>query len=109
MIDLLFQFANEFILVRIEGSKVLFSNTAFGNKMTTIDGLKLDYKGVCREFPDLETNPDWKKIAIERFKNKINGMSSEEDISNYIIEDLRKHGYIPKSKQRKGFRIEKIK
>lgn len=108
MIDLFFQLANEFIIIRIEGNKILFGNSSYGAKMSTIEGLKLNYNGVCREFPDLETRDDWKEEAIERFKDKIKSMKNEEEISSYLIQDLKKYGYIPKLKQKKGFRVEKI-
>ena len=71
-------------------------------------GLKLNYSGTIKEFPDLKDNLDWRKIAIERFKKRIREMNNEEEISQYIINDLKKYGYIPKLKQKKGFRIQRI-
>lgn len=108
MIDIFFEFMNEFILVRIEGSNVQFANTTYNNNLATIDGLKLNQQGVIKEFPDLKDNVEWRRIAITRFKDKIKTLETEEKISDYIITDLRKYGYIPKYKQRKGFRIIKI-
>jgi hypothetical protein len=108
MIDLFFQFGNEFILVKVDGSNVRFGSSEQGSQLATIDGLKLDYLGVVKEFPDLEDNPGWKRIATERFKENIKRMNNEDEVSNYIINDLKKYGYIPKLKQRKGFRVEKI-
>lgn len=108
MIDVFFQFGNEFILVKIDGTNVRFANSVFGSQLATIDGLQLDYKGVIKEFPDLEDNPEWKKIAIMRFKNNIREMRNEDEISNYIINDLKKYGYVAKLKQRQGFRPERI-
>ena len=104
MIELMFELGSEVVFVRIEGHKVLFGNASFGNQMTDISGLKLDYKGVCREFPDLEVRDDWKEEAVIRFKEKIKEMKTEDEVSNYIIDELTKHHYVPKSKRRDGFR-----
>ena len=109
MIDLFFQHLNEFVLVRIDGHKILFGNTNYKGQLASIDGLKLNHNGVINEFPDLIGNNSWRDIAIQRFKDKIKDMSNEEEIAIYVIDDLKKHNYIPKLKQKKGFRIEKIK
>ena len=69
----------------------------------------MNYKGTIKEFPDLKNNDNWKKIARERFKEKIKSFNSEEDIADYLINDLKKVGYVPLLKQKKGFRMEVIK
>ena len=109
MISLWFDFAGEKILVVINKNNVLFGNSAFGAKLATIDGLKLDYTGVVKEFPDLELKENWKEEAIKRFKEKVALMETEDEKAQYIIEDLKEYGYIPLFKQKKGFRIQKIK
>lgn len=109
MIDIIFTYFNETILVRINGYKVLFGNNLYGAKMAEIDGLKLSQSGVIKEFPDLKDDKDWRKKAIERFKWKIKDMSCEEEIYEYLVNDLKKYGYIPRIKQRVGFRPERIK
>lgn len=109
MITLIFEYIGEKTLVHIDGKNVSFGNTAFGNQLVPIEGIRLDYNGVCREFPDLETRKDWREEAIKRFKDKINKMTNEKEISDYIIEDLKKFGYRPLSKQINGFRIQKLK
>ena len=109
MIDIIFNYFNDTILVRVEGNKVLFGNTAYGNKMSTIDGLKLSQSGVLKEFPDLKDNLEWRKIAIQRFKEKIEKMKSENEVTDYVIADLSKYGYVPRYKQRQGHRPERIK
>lgn len=109
MIDLIFHLGSEIILVRIEGNRIMLGNTIYGGQMATIDGLQLSYEGVIKEFPDLKGESNWKKEAIFRFKNKINEMKNEDEIAEYIIEDLKKYGYVPKLKQKKGFRMEKIR
>jgi D-mannonate dehydratase len=108
MITILFGFGNEKILVKIEGTQVTFANTIFGAQQTTIDGLQLSYEGVIKEFPDLKEDKEWKKKAIERFKEKISNFNTEQERANYIIEDLRKYGYVPERKQINGFRPQKI-
>lgn len=108
MIDLLFYFGTEIIFVRIEGTMVTFGNSGFGAKMAVIDGLRLDYAGVLREFPDLKGNENWRSLAIERFKEHIKTLPTELERACYIEEDLKKYGYKPFMRQRAGFRPERI-
>jgi hypothetical protein len=108
MIQLIFEFLGDVELVIVDGHKVLFGNTSFGSKLATIDGLQLDYNGVIREFPDLELEKDWRKIAIERFKKKINEFPSERDVALYVVDELKKFGHIPIKMQMDGFRWRKI-
>ena len=70
--------------------------------------MNISKEGVEKEFPDLEGDVEWRKKAIERFKKKIFDFKTEEERAEYIIEDLRKFGYIPERKQKEGFRPEKI-
>ena len=109
MIDVLFKFANNHILVTVKNKKVYFANTESGNKQSEIDGLKLDHGGVIREFPDLQNNTNWRDEAIKRFKDKIETMESEDEIVIYVVEELKKFGYEPMYKQKKGFRPQLIK
>lgn len=104
MIDLIFQHANEMVIVRIKGHDITFGSTIYGARMANIEGLRLDFNGTIREFPDLKEDLEWRSKAIKRFKEKINELSDEEKIADYIIYELRTKGYIPKLKQRAGFR-----
>ena len=108
MIIILFRFANEKILVTIKGNIVTFANTMYGAKECEIDGLQLNRQGVIKEHPDLKDNPNWKNEAIKRFKDKINSFSNENQIAEYIINDLKGHGYIPEKIQKGGFRPKAI-
>jgi len=107
-IGVVFEYAAEPVEVRVIGTNILFRTMTSGGWIT-IDNIKLNYSGVVREFPDLEKDDDWKEKAIERFKDKIKKFNTEMERANYITEDLRKHGYIPRFRQRAGFRPEKIK
>ncbi len=109
MIQLMFDFASEKILVVITGSKVMFGNTGFGAVLAEIDGLKLNYEGVIREHPDLELSEDWDLEAKKRFKEEVRSMKNEEQIAEYVTNELKPHGYKLFSKQRQGFRVEKPK
>lgn len=108
MIHIMFEFLNEKTLIEVNGEKVYFSHESFGNVKTEIDNLKLSKSGVIKEFPDLKDNEEWKEIAIKRFKDKIKQLNNEDERTNYIIEDLKKYGYKPLYKQKKGFRIQRI-
>lgn len=109
MIDLIFYFGSEIILVRVQGNSVQFGNSFYGPRLASIEGLKLNYTGVIKEFPDLKDNSNWRMEAIGRFKDRIKDYKSEKDVADYIIQDLKKFGYVPKFKQVAGFRREVIK
>lgn len=109
MIEILFTFGTETILVVIKGEQILFGNTGYGCQLATIDGLQLDYLGVCKEFPDLEGKNNWKEESIKRFKEKIKSFKTEQERADYIIQDLKKFGYIPVQIKKQGFRSKKIK
>ena len=102
-LDILFEYASEPVQVRVMGVNAFFK-TVSSMDWITIDSIKLDYAGVVREFPDLETRKDWKEEAIKRFKKKMTELKTEMERAKYIMEDLKKHGYIPRYTQKKGFR-----
>ena len=108
MITILFSKNNENIFVIIENKVVKFSSTSYGSKVYGIEGLKLDYNGVIKEFPDLENEENWRDEAIKRFNNKIKEFETEDEIASYVISDLKMHNFIPISKIKKGFRNVKI-
>lgn len=108
MIEIMFSRANEVVVVRITGHKVEFGNTTFGAKLGTIEGLKLDYTGTVREFPDLMDDLDWRVKAIERFKAHIKKLDNENNIMKYIIDELGKHGYKAHYYQKAGGRPVKL-
>jgi len=108
MEELIFHFGNDVVFVRIDNANILFGNTSQGAMIAPLQFLKLSKAGVIKEHPDLENNPDWQKEAVRRFKEKIISLPNEKARGDYIIEDLKKHGYIPKFRQKKGFRVEKI-
>ena len=109
MIEVILYFGQDIIMVRIQGHRVTFVNSSYGGVESTIEGLKLSKSGVIKEYPDLKDKEDWKEQAILRFKQKIKELNQEEAICEYIIMDLKKFGYVPKFKQKQGFRREKIK
>ncbi len=109
MINLLFGFGNDKVLISVNENQVYFSNTAYGTQKAPIEGLNISKEGVVKEFPDLEGDVEWRLKAIQRFKEKISSFKTEKEKAEYIIEDLRKFGYIPEQIQKEGFRPEKIK
>lgn len=108
MIDLLFHFAGDAILVRVDGTNILFGNTSQGPMMAPLQNLRLSREGVIKEFPDLKDDPEWNEKAVKRFREKIKSLTTESARAKYIIEDLKNYGYIPKYKQIKGHRVEVI-
>ena len=93
----------------INGKNILFGKSINEGLLAPIDKLQLSKSGVIKEFPDLEGNDNWRSIAIERFKAKIESMNSETDITKYVVNDLAKFGYKPLKMIRQGFRAKSIK
>lgn len=108
MIGIIFSYANEVVEVRVDNSNVFF-RTSNSQQFADITGLRLSKSGVIKEFPDLKDREDWKKIAQDRFKEKIKNLETEESRVEYIIKDLNKFGYVPRYMQKAGFRPVKIK
>ena len=107
MIGIIFEYGSNRVEIRIEGANCFFRTSAFQN-FVTIDKIKLDKKGVIKEFPDLKDNKDWRLKAIERFKEKIKNMKNEDERVIYVIDDLTKFGYKPLFLQKKGSRPVKL-
>lgn len=108
MMELVFTFGSDIVFVRVEGTNIQFGNSSQGAFIAPIQNLKLSQEGAIKEFPDLVNDKMWKEKAIERFKDKIKALQTEEERCKYIIEDLKKFGYTPKYKQKKGHRPERI-
>lgn len=108
VIGIIFQFASELLQVNIDGTNVLFRTSGTNGAWATIDNLKLDYAGVCREHPDLKDSKYWREEAIKRFKDKIKQMKTEKERVDYIIKDLNKFGYKGLYTQKQGFRPVKL-
>jgi len=102
MIQACFHLAGDQIIVEVSGTNVMFLKS--GEGLSPIDGLKLSYEGVIKQFPDLKDKDDWRKIAISRFKEHIKDLPSETTRIKYIIEDLIQHNYVCKYIQRQGNR-----
>ena len=105
MIGIIFKYGSEVVKVDVFGKNILFT---VGMMKATIDGLQLDYNGVCKEFPDLAIEENWRQKAIDRFKEKMANMKTEKERAEYLVEDLKKVGYIPLYIQKGGFRPIKI-
>lgn len=109
MIDIILYYETEIVFVRVAGYIVKFAASTYGNRWTDISGLKLNKDGAIKLFPDLADREDWKQEAINRFKEHIKSLRNENEICDYVANELRSCGYIPKYKQRVGFRREIIK
>lgn len=106
MIGVIFQLGGEVIETRIEGTQVYFRSSTYGTNFVPFDNLYLSKEGVLQEFPDLEGDEFWKMKAVQRFKEEMKRLGNEEKICKYLIDDLRKYGYVAKYKQKSGFRPE---
>jgi hypothetical protein len=108
MINIEFLFNSQIVVVRISGKELFFCNNPNGF-FAPIDKLKFSRQGVLKEFPDLKDNKEWRKIALDRFKDKINSMNSEIEITKYLVNDLVKFGYKPLRFTKQGSRTKNIK
>lgn len=102
-----FSLAGEQIEVIVKNEELLFRDSAT-QITTTIEGLKLSKSGALKEFPDLKNNNEWKKIVIEKLKDKIKSFKTENQRMFYVKEELIKWGYEPKFWQRAGHRPKKF-
>jgi hypothetical protein len=108
MIKGTFRLASELIDVVVKGNDIMFVDV-HTNTITSINGLKISYNGVIKEFPELEDNDNWKKIALERFKEHIKSFKLEREKLDYIKVELKNHGYEPLFIQQAGHRTKKFK
>lgn len=102
---LTFEKMGEITEINIMGHNLLFS--CGHRQLATIDGLKLDYEGVIKEYPELKDAKDWRIKAIVRFKEKIKTLKGEKEVAKYLVEDLLKHHYKLINAQQDGFRATK--
>lgn len=107
-IQLVFQQGSDRTAIRIIGENVLFIDLQT-NTVAPIEGLNLNKQGTIKEYPDLKGNPEWKKIAIQRFVDKVKSFKTEEERANWLIEEMKQMGYTGLYKQKMGFRTTKIK
>jgi len=108
MIRAVFRLGGDIQEVVVRGKELLFYDNN-SRMMTTIDGLKLSREGCIKEFPDLKEDKEWRRKAIERFKEKLKSFKSEMEILNYAKKELENSGYKPLFYQRAGFRPKKFK
>ena len=96
----------DIINVVIDDNNTMFCDSS--GVITTIEGLRLSKSGVIKEHPDLENDENWKKKSIERLKEHIKKLKTENNKINYVKDELQKHGYRPLFKQRGGWRPQKF-
>lgn len=101
-----FQMGGEQTTIVIDGSNLMFTDES--GTITTIEGLKLDYLGVLREFPELEGDKEWRKKTIELFKERYKLLKNEKDRLDYVREELTKFGWTPLFWQRWGWRPQRF-
>lgn len=107
-IKCVFKLGGDIIEVIYGNEGLIFYDVSSG-VATTIEGLKLNRTGVIKEFPDLENDSEWRKKAIDRFKEKVKSFRTEEEVISYIQLELTKYGYQALYKQKAGHRVTKIK
>lgn len=109
MIELFFIYGSDIAWIIIRGNSVKFRQSSSGNYEADIEGLNISKEGVIKEHPDLKNNPLWKEEAIKRFKEHIKSLPTETAVADYLIEDLKKYGYILKRINQGGMRPKNFK
>ena len=107
-----FVLADTIIRVKIEGNNITFSDVSTNYQtFVPLECLKLSVAGIIKDHPDLlgKSDVEIKKEGLKRFKEKIKGMGSEVEVKNYVVEELKPHGYVLKMIERPGYRPEIIK
>lgn len=105
MIGVIFKLGPEFVKVTIEsGNQIYFQNKETGTHKAKLEHMRLNKSGVIKEFPDLQDNPEWRKIALERFESKVKSFENESLAMEYVVKEFRKMGYSPEYLQRTGYR-----
>jgi hypothetical protein len=107
VVDLVYYYGKEIIIVRILNDNLFFCKLENSQlRFAPIEGLKFSEAGIRKEFPDLSDKPfdEAKKIAIQRLRDKIKSMKTEKDKIIYLKEDLEKFGYVLKIISREGYR-----
>lgn len=103
---ILFKFGGDLIETVWSEQGLMFYDPS-SNMWTSPEGLRITKTGVIKEFPDLENDDEWKKKALQRLKDHIKSLKTEDEIQNYIINELIKYGYEPMCIQKAGHRPKK--
>lgn len=102
-----FQLAGDAFEIVIDNNHLFFKELHH-HTLTTIEGLQLSYSGVLKEHPDLEDNPEWRSIAIDRLKKKLKEYPTEMSKLLYVKDELTKFGWQPMYFHRAGFREQRF-
>ena len=108
MIGVIFQRMDEVVEIRIDGNNIYLRNTQTGLSFVPLDNMLLLKSDVVKEFPDLNDNENWRQIAIQRLKDKINSFDNEDSKVQYLISELSKKGYKAIAKQKEGYRPQRL-
>lgn len=108
MIGIIFEFNSSHVEVRVDKNNCYFRTGEFGGALVPIDSIKIDKSGSIKEHPDLKDDKEWKEKTIQRFKEKLKQLNSENERAKYIIDDLSKYGYVARYIQKQGHRPKKI-
>jgi hypothetical protein len=111
MIIVGFSLGNQAGVIKIDGSNIQYGKMFRGTCIwMPIEKLRLDYNGIIKEFPDLKDKQEIeaREIASQRLKNHLKSLKNEDEVYDYVIKELKKFGAIPRLKQKKGVRPEKL-
>jgi len=113
---------NRIALVDPSGNAVVFSiahnriininitDRGLVHQVSKIEQLNLNPATIVKEFPDLrgQSIEDIKREGVKRFYEHISKMKSENELKDYIVNDLtKKHGYKCMGFQKDGFRFQR--
>jgi hypothetical protein len=105
MILLTFRAGSSVLKIRVVKNRVFFSGGAFALKGQFFPEeavfLLSKKKDLLKEFPDLEgkTDKEMREEAARRFRVKIESFNTEQEVAEYLEQDLGKQGFILISKE----------
>ncbi len=109
MIGVIMHFANDVVEFRVIGNQLHIRNSAYGSSLVPLSpgNIGLNYDGVIKELPYLKGDDKWKEKACDKIKERFRELETDDEKINYIVDEMKKYGYIPRFTQKKGHRPEK--
>ena len=109
MIGVIFQLGSNYVEFRLDGDNLFVRDSSYGGTLVPFapGTVNLDYDGVLKELPYLKGDSQWKEKACEELKERFKELETDDEKINYIVDEMKKYGYIPRFTQKKGHRPEK--
>ena len=105
---IMFEHLGEVVEIRFVNNSLIVRSSVYGTQFDYIYN-SFQEEMVKKQFPELESCIDWKMKAYNKLIDKINSFQLEFDKIQYLINELKPHGYVAKYVMRKGFRPQMVR